>query len=191
MPTRTLAWDIDSMIIAALNSSDVPQTPVTVRGAVSMQAEVRVKSGEQPGDGGIYGVASKPVAVTMTIQFADLQAFEPIEVMTGIAPESSGSPQALTQVVNSKPYPFFYMAGKTFLDDGIGSLHILVLKAKITGNFSIGLADGAFVVPQFTATAVLSQYIQRGGRNTLMLPVRYPSDVALAIPPTSVPLVVA
>lgn len=191
MPTRTVAWDIDKAVIASLNSSDVPQSLVNVNGVVSVQAEVRVKSGEQAGDGSIYSVVSKAIGGTLTFQFADLQGFEVMEILTGQAPESSGSPQGLTQVLTSKQFPYFYLGGKTLLDDGTGNLHVHVLKAKITGNFSIGLADGAFVVPQFQCTFVPSTYVKRGGRNALIVPIRYATDVDFAIPPTSLPLVVA
>jgi hypothetical protein len=188
---RTVAWDIEDAIIAPVDVNDEPGDAVPVNGIVSVQAEIRVKSGEQPGDGQIYSVLAKAIAATLTFQFADMQGFETIEVLTGLPPESSGSPQALALPITGRQYPFFMIAGKTFIDDGVGNFHIWVLKCKITSNFSIGLADGAFVVPQFTATGVPSSYIRRGGRNVIALPVRYPTDVALAIPPTSVPLVVA
>lgn len=189
MPVRTVAWDIEDGILAPVDVDDQPGTAVPIDGIVSIQAEVRIKSGEQPGDGQIYSVMSKAIAATLTVQFADLQDFAVIAAMTGQPAESSGSPYVYTNPVTGRQFPFFMIAGKTFIDDGTGNFHIWVLKAKITGNFSIGLADGAFVVPQFTATAVPSRYMTRQSRNVIMLPVRYTTDVALAIPPTGVPLV--
>jgi hypothetical protein len=189
MPTRTVAWDIEDAIIAPVDVDDNPGTAVPVEGIVSIQAEIRVKSGEQPGDGQVYSVLSKITAASLQMSMGDLQGFEVIEVLTGQPPESSGSPQALLNPMTGRQFPFFLIAGKTFIDDGVGNFHVWVLKAKITSNFSIGLADGAFVVPQFTATAIPSRYVKRQGRNVVVLPIRYPSDVALAIPPVSVPLI--
>lgn len=190
MPTRTVAWDIDDAIIAAVDGNDEPGDAIPVNGIVSVGAELRIKSGEQPGDGQIYSVVSKAIAATLTFSFADWQDFSVIEALTGLPPESSGSPQALTMPITGRQFPFFMIAGKTFLDDGVGNFHIWLFKCKITSNFAIGLTDAGFVVPQFTATAVPSTYIQRGGRNVIALPVRYPTDVDLEIPPVSVPLVV-
>jgi len=188
MPTRTVAWDIEDAIIAPVDVDDTPGTAVPIEGIVSIQAEVRVKSGEQPGDGQIYSVMAKAIAATLTVQFADLQDFSVIATMTGQPAESSGSPLVHTNPVTGKQYPFFLIAGKTFLDDATGTFHVWVLKAKITGNFSIGIADNAFVVPQFQATAVPSNYITRQGRKVILFPARYTTDVALAIPPTGIPL---
>jgi hypothetical protein len=187
--TRTVAWDIESMIVAPLTSGDTPGTGIQVAGAVSASLEARIKSGEQPGDGGLYAVVAKMIGGTVTMQFTDLQGYEVIQAMTGWIPESSGTPQGLALPMGDKPFGYFYAAAKTSLDDGAGNLHMLLLKGKITGNFTLNVADGGFVVPQFTATLVRSNYIKRNGRGIFALPVRYASDVALAIPPTSVPLV--
>lgn len=188
MPLRTVAWDIEDAIIAPVDADDNPGTAVPIEGIVSIQAEVRVKSGEQPGDGAIYSVVSKSVGANLTLQMADLQDFGVIATMTGQPAESSGSPLVYTNPVTTRQYPYFLIAGKTFLDDGVGSFHVWVLKAKITGNFALGLADGAFVVPQFTATAVPSLYMTRQTRKVIIFPARYTTDVALAIPPTGIPL---
>jgi hypothetical protein len=187
---RTVAWDIDSMVLATL-TGDSPGTAVVAKGAVSAQLEARMKSGEQPGDGGLYSVVSKMMSGTLTLSFADWQDFSVVQILTGFPPESSGSPQGLALPLGGKPFPYFYCAAKTFLDDGVGNFHVHMLKCKITGNFQIGIADNAFVIPSFTATLVSSGYIKRAGKNQFGVVVRYPTDVALAVPPTSVPLIVA
>lgn len=189
MPTRTVPWDIDSMIVAPIDPvTDAPGTAVVCRGTVSSSVEVRVKSGEQPGDGGIYAVVSKNIGGTFVGQFADLQDYSVLAVMMGLDPESSGNPNALILPHTTKPFPYFYGAARTYLEDGVGTFHMLMLKMKITSNFSYNIADGGFVLPQFTCTMVPSNYITRNGKPVITVPVRYAADVALAIPPVSVPL---
>lgn len=190
MPERTVAWDIDDCVIAT-NLNNVFGTPVDVAGIISMQGTVRVKSGEQPGDGGIYSVVSKIIGGTLTFSFADLQSWDVLGILTGRSAESSGSPAALALPLDTRQFPFFALSGRTQLDDGLGELHIFMPKIKITSDFQFGLADNAFVVPEFQGTFIPAPNITRAGKPVVIVPVRYSSTVATNIPPTGLPLIVA
>jgi len=183
---RTVAWDIDEMVICS-NINGVFGPIYTVLGPVSGQLEAEMKSGRQMGGGSVYSVVSKMIAGNVTLQFADAQGFDALPILLGGDQESSDGEDIVAFPFGGAHTPFFAMAVKTFLDDGIGNFVIFVPKLKVTGNFTYAVRDNEFSVPEFTATAV-SSHITRGGKRQFAFPMRYTVDTALTIPPTGLAL---
>jgi hypothetical protein len=156
---RTVAWDIEDAKMAINNLNGTWGTNYDIPGVVSVQMEVEVKSGEQPGDGILYAVRSKVYAGTATVQFADLNSFQQFEVMMNQNRESSGDDMVFHQGQGDN-FGYFSICGQTFIE-GTGDFQIWVPRLIITENYSIGIADGEFVVPEISCRAIVEQYVTR------------------------------
>lgn len=158
--TEIITWDIDSAIIAPWVSDGVWGDNVAVKGVVSIQMEVEMKSGEQPGDGILYAVAAKAYAGTATFQFVNQEDYRIVEILTGGTVESSGGD--VTFLMQRKPAPYFSIAGRAYLNNNVASdEQIWIPKCIITGNFNYGFADNEWKVPEFTARAVFEYGLTR------------------------------
>lgn len=190
-PTEMVVWDIDDVKVAVNNLDGTFGTAVDVKASMTMQVELEVKSGEMNGDGGLYAVASKLLAANFTTQFGDLIGFETLEVLIGENAASSGtSPQATYFNMWVKPYPWFALAGRAYDASGNFTFGIFAPKCKITQNFQFGFQDGEFIMPEIQGRIVKDSRVTVGGNPIVILPHYYDSAVAIAIPPTNVPVVV-
>jgi hypothetical protein len=156
---RIVAWDIDSAVIATNNGDGTWGTNYPVKGVISVQMELEMKSGEQPGDGILYAILSKVYAGNGTFQFVNQENFSVIASIIGSTVESSGGD--FTNLFGRNYAPYFSLCGRTYLDDAVGDYQIWIPKLKVTEGFSIGIADNEFVLPEFTARAVVDEYVTR------------------------------
>lgn len=182
-----ITWDIDSAIVAAWTSDGVWGENIQAKGVVSIQMEVEMKSGEQPGDGILYAVASKSYAGTVTFQFVNQEDYRIVQILTGGEVESSGGD--ITFLQNRRSAPYFSVAGRAYqVNNTAADDQIWIPKCIITGSYNFGFADGEWVVPEFSARAVFDYGLLRSGIPNLYVKRANATARNLQIPLLGVPL---
>lgn len=186
--SRVVAWDIDSAVIAVNNGNGTWGTNYPIKGVVKVEMEVEMKSGEQDGDGYLYAVVSKPRAGSTTFQFVNQEDLRVISILIGSTVESSGGDFTLP-IGRGNYAPYFSICGKTLLDDAIGDYQIWLPKLKVMENIAVGLADGEFVLPEFSARAIADEYVTRSSKPQIAFLRTNATNRAAQIPMLGVALV--
>ena len=190
--SRTVVFGLKQAVIALNNLNGTWGTPIRVKGVVSASVTNRTESGEQMGDDGVYSVIGKSLAATVQLTFADLQGFDVISVMTGNVVTTTSSNTKHMGMSAGDYYPYFSMCAQATMDDGIQLFNLWIPKMKITSDFNYDMQNGSFIVPAFSCTAIGDEFVTRRSRPVIVLPFEYSvNNIALTIPPTNVPLVVA
>lgn len=150
-------------------------TAYDVKGARNMSVTWVTESDELRGDDVVLDRYSNIVAVTVTIEQAAVD-LEVMDMLLGGTLESNADYEDLVIDENSTP-PFVALAGRIVGSGGTADLHILVPKAKISGNLELSAQLDTYMLP-----GAEFQGVYEGAVNKMMRMRKFSALTALEIP---------
>lgn len=159
--------------IAAWNSTGSYGTAVDIRGIREASLELELDTDQQEGDDIVVDRYSSIIAANVGLQNAFVD-FEAAAIMTG-ATFTSGAAYDDFMLDGENNPPFVGLAFKAVASDG-QETHYFLPKAKLSGNVSLTMAYGSYLVPQAEFQAI------KDGASGMVRGRNFASATGLVIP---------
>lgn len=160
-------------------TGDTPGTLVDLPGIQSCEVTVGNDAVELRGDNRLLAVVDQGNGLTWSMAAGGIN-LEVLPVMLGGATAEAGTTPDVVRTFDLKAddqRPYFLIVGVQ-PDDGAGEdLHVVVWKAKATGDFALTMADQEFLTPGFEG-----QGVGRASDGLMLSLVQHETAEAAAIP---------
>lgn len=161
-------------------TGDTPGTLVDIPGIQSCEVTISNEAVELRGDNRLMSVVDQGNGASFSLAAGGLD-LEALAVILGGATADEGTTPDIVRTWTLKAddaRPYFTIVGVQ-PDDGSNGhdLHVIVWKAKATGDFTLGMADQEFTVPSIEGSAV-----GRSDNGDLISLVQHETATAAEIP---------
>ncbi|HMN10889.1 MAG TPA: hypothetical protein PKD55_01040 [Bellilinea sp.] len=146
MATKTIHRGLRDMKIALWNGENSWGTAYDIYGARSMTIEFVVESDQLEGDDVVLDRYSKIIAVNFSFENAAVD-LEVLDMLSGGVLVSNSDYEDI-MIGEDASIPYVGMAGRVVGSDATHDLHVLVPKAKMSGNLQYQAQYGQYVLPQ-------------------------------------------
>lgn len=147
IPANSRTYGLTDLKVAPL-TGEAPGTLVDVPGIRSCEVTLTTDSDELRGDNKVISIVDKGNSVEWSMEEGGL-SLDALTVILGKAPATTGTTPAQIARTDYKAgdsRPYFYLQGQA-KDDAGGDVHVIVWKAKATGNAVFNFADENFLTP--------------------------------------------
>ena len=175
MATKTIHRGLRDMKIALWTSENNWGPAYDIYGAREMTVEFVVESDQLEGDDVVLDRYSKIIAVNFRFSNAAVD-LEVLDMLTGGTLVSNSDYEDI-MIGEDASIPYIGMAGRVVGSDATHDLHVLVPKAKMSGNLSYQAQYGQYVLPQCEF-----QGVNEGTINGLVRVRKFTAPTALNIP---------
>ena len=130
-------------------------TQVDLPSAQTLRFSERIRSGELSGDDKTVAVVAFSDAVEWTLESGGIP-LAAYALMTGRTMAGAGTTPNQTNTLtggDQETFPYFKIYGQV-IGDGIGDVHCLIYKAKLTGSIEGTFGDGEFFVTSCSGVAI-------------------------------------
>lgn len=145
MATKTYHRGIRGMVIAPWIAANSYGTFYPVKGARNMSIEWVLETDQLIGDDVVLDRYSKVVSVTARMEQAAVD-LAIVDYILGGQLVSNGQYEDF-MIAESEEVPYVALAGRVVGSGGTSDLHILVPKAKVSGNLTLSATQGAYMLP--------------------------------------------
>lgn len=176
-PTHVRTFGLIDLKVAPL-TGETPGTLVDVPGIRSCEVTITTDVEELRGDGKVISVVDRGQGCDFTLEEGGL-SMDALEIMLGVTAVDSGTTPnqvARLDIDSSLARPYFFLAGQA-RDDAGGDLHVIVWKAKLTGDITLNFADEDFLTPGMDGRGV-----GRTADDLMVSIIQHETAVALVAP---------
>lgn len=183
-------WDFDDAKIAKNNGNGTFGTQVDVYSTQMASMATEIRSGTATGDGIKTAMASKIIGITGSIRFVGIQ-YDVLAVLMNMTQASSGStPNALKRMAltGGSYMPYISLHARVLTGAG-GSAHLWIPQLKLMEDIETNFEEENFVTIEASFEGKPDPNVLAGGLPVAGYLFHYETATAIAIPPTSIPLV--
>lgn len=145
MTTKTYHRGIRGMVLAPWLAENSYGTFYPIKGARNMSLEWVVESDQLIGDDVVLDRYSKVVSVTVRIEQAAIDLAIVDYILGGTLVSNAQYEDFM--ISESEEIPYLAIAGRVVGSGGTSDLHMLVPKAKLSGNLALAAVQGAYMLP--------------------------------------------
>lgn len=175
MATKTFHRGLRDMKIAAWTAENTWGTAYDVLGAREMTVEWTMETDQLEGDDVVLDRYTKLVSVTLNLAHASVD-LEALDIMMGGTLVSNASYEDF-KVAESDEVPYIGIAGRIVGSSSVSDLHMLIPKAKLSGNLQYGAQLNQYIIPSATF-----QGVHEGTVNGMMRLRKFTALTGLEIP---------
>lgn len=160
-------------------TGDTPGTLIDVPGIRSCQITVSNDAVELRGDNALLSVVDQGNGLEFSLEEGgmDLDALETILGGSTTTTGTGGTEVRRWDLAADDARPYFTLVGVAPSDDGANDLHVVVWKAKATGNFEVTLQDQEFATP-----TIAGRGVGRSDTKAMLSFIQHATPAAAAIP---------
>lgn len=145
MATKTYHRGIRGMVIAPWLAENSYGTFYQVKGARNMTVEWVVETDQLIGDDVVLDRYTKVVSVTVRVEQAAVDLAVVEHILGGSLVSNAQYEDFM--IDESEEVPYVAIAGRIVGSGGNSDLHILIPKAKLSGNLTLSATQGAYMLP--------------------------------------------
>lgn len=145
MATKTYHRGIRGMVMAPWIAENSYGTFYPVKGARNMSIEWVLETDQLIGDDVVLDRYSKVVSVTARMEQAAVDLAIVDYILGGQLVSNAQYEDFM--IAESEEVPYLALAGRVVGSGGTSDLHILVPKAKVSGNLTLSATQGAYMLP--------------------------------------------
>lgn len=160
-------------------TGDTPGTPIDLPGIRSCQVTVSNDAVELRGDNAVLAIVDQGNGLEWSLEQGGM-SLEALELILGGAVTVSGVTPAEVRTWDlhaDDPRPYFTIIGVVPSDDAAQDLHVVVWKAKATGNFEVTFQDQEFATP-----TIAGRGVGRSDDQRMLSFVQHETPAAAAVP---------
>lgn len=175
MATKTYHRGLRDLKIAAWTAENSWGTAYDLLGARELTVEWEVQTDQLEGDDVVLDRYTKVTSVTLRLSNAAVD-LEALDMLLGGTLVSNASYEDF-KMAETDEVPYVGIAGRVVGSSSQSDLHILIPKAKLSGNLPYGAQLNQYLIP-----AATFQGVHEGSTNGMMRLRKYTALTALEIP---------